>query len=273
MRTVLFATNLGSRRILFPISAWKDSSFISKDAILADTDHEVNERIVHDNNETLFMSTPSSSEGEVIWELSDSEVEGEVSNGSNDLVKQFVFGLTFFLSVFHTFYRLSERAMISLLSFLKSVFYYLGKIQSNQLLLDVALALPKSVYGLQKGFKYADDMTLFTVCPKCCRLYRVEDCVIRIGNRNESLKCVHVEFPNHPQRSYRSQCGAVLMKSIKVGGKPKLIPKKTYIYQIVVKALISVVKRPDFLTKCEHWRERKVGFTLGVLGDVYDGAL
>ena len=30
MRTVLFATNLGSRRSLFPIYAWKDSSFISK---------------------------------------------------------------------------------------------------------------------------------------------------------------------------------------------------------------------------------------------------
>ena len=30
MQTVLFATNLGSRRILFPISAWRDSSFISK---------------------------------------------------------------------------------------------------------------------------------------------------------------------------------------------------------------------------------------------------
>ena len=27
---MLFATNLGSRRNLFPISAWKDSSFISK---------------------------------------------------------------------------------------------------------------------------------------------------------------------------------------------------------------------------------------------------
>ena len=63
------------------------------------------------------------------------------------------------------------------------------------------------------------------------------------------------------------------MKSIKVSGRPKLVPKKTYIYQSVVNALISLAKQPDFLSKCEHWRERRAGFFQGVLGDVYDGAL
>ena len=34
-----------------------------------------------------------------------------------------------------------------------------------------------------------------------------------------------------------------------------------------------MAKQPDFLSKCEHWSERRAGFFQGVLGDVYDGAL
>ena len=43
-----------------------------------------------------------------------------------------------FLSFFHLFYRLSERAMRSLLSFFKTTLALLGHICNNQLLLDIA---------------------------------------------------------------------------------------------------------------------------------------
>ena len=238
----------------------------SNDENIGNSNYEVNEG----SDDEAIQFSPSSSEGEEIWELSDSDTEGETSNES---VERFVFGFTFFLSIFHTFYRLSERAMISLLSFLKSVFLYIGRMQGNQMLLDVAQAIPMSVHTLRKRFKNVNNFTLFTVCPKCANLYRVEDCIIQQGRRNESAKCLYVEFPNHPIQRFRSQCSAVLMKSIKVSGRPKLVPKKTYIYQSVVNALISLAKQPDFLSKCEHWRERRAGFFQGVLGDVYDGAL
>ena len=144
---------------------------------------------------------------------------------SNESVERFVFGFTFFLSIFHIFYRLSERAMISSLSFLKSVFLYFRRMQGNQMLLDVAHTIPISLHTLQKCFKN-NDFTLFTVCPKCANLYRVEDCIIQQGRRNEFAKCLCVEFPNHPIQRFRSHCSAVLMKSIKISGRPKLIPKK-----------------------------------------------
>ena len=46
--------------------------------------------------------------------------------------------------------------MVSLLSFIKSVFALLGGILNDQLLLKVAQSLPKSLYGLHKSFKCED---------------------------------------------------------------------------------------------------------------------
>ena len=39
------------------------------------------------------------------------------------------------------------------------------------------------------------------------------------------------------------------MKQVRLQGKPKFIPKKTYIYRSVIKALVDLAKRPDFLKK------------------------
>ena len=163
--------------------------------------------------------------------------------------------------------------MVSLLSFIKSVFALLGGILNDQLLLKVAQSLPKSLYGLHKSFKCEDGVKFLTVCPKCSQLYDIEDCVVRSPSGIESRKCLFVEFPNHPLRSHRSKCGAVLMKQVRLQGKPKFIPKKTYIYRSVIKALVDLAKRPDFLKKCEHWRECSARFSHGEMGDVYDGRL
>lgn len=63
------------------------------------------------------------------------------------------------------------------------------------------------------------------------------------------------------------------MKHVRLGSKPKLICRKVYIYQSVIETLISMAKRPDFLKKCEHWRECAAKFSHGQMGDVYDGRL
>lgn len=58
------------------------------------------------------------------------------------------------------------------------------------------------------------------------------------------------------------------MKTIKVGGKNKLIPRKTFVYRSVLKALQMMIERGTFLDKCEQWRSRNTdNYTLG---DIYD---
>ena len=56
------------------------------------------------------------------------------------------------------------------------------------------------------------------------------------------------------------------MKKVKVGGKCKLVPRKTYVYRSILKCLMQFVQRPGFLEKYEHWRNRPNEF-----GDVYEG--
>ena len=75
----------------------------------------------------------------------------------------------------------------------------------------VKLSLAKSYIGLGQ-----DEFEKFVACSKCCTLYKTEDCVVRKSNgRTVSKTCGHVRFPNHSQRSRRTQYGALLMKNMR----------------------------------------------------------
>ena len=148
----------------------------------------------------------------------------------------------------------------------------MANICQNPLLLEIAHRLPSSLYKLQKYFsKNASKYTTYAVCPKCSALYDPKDCIIKTGSIEESRKCEHIEFPNHPQRSRRSKCGTVLMKRIKLGAKYKMVPRKTFVYQSIVESLKEMSCRPGFLPLCEKWRQRTL--PPGELGDIYDGQI
>lgn len=74
---------------------------------------------LHDDRATdeSMDTSNSSSEGEEIWELSDSESEDKFHDDSNETVGHLPLGIT---SFFHIVYRLSERAMVCLLSLFTS---------------------------------------------------------------------------------------------------------------------------------------------------------
>ena len=75
----------------------------------------------------------------------------------------------------------------------------------------VKLSLAKSYIGLGQ-----DEFEKFVACSKCCTLYKTEDCVVRKSNgRIVSKTCGHVRFPNHSQRSRRTQYGALLMTNMR----------------------------------------------------------
>ena len=60
------------------------------------------------------------------------------------------------------------------------------------------------------------------------------------------------------------------MKTVKVGSKQKLVPRKIYVYRSVINSLKFMARQKGFLDKCEHWRTRD---SRGFLGDIYDGTL
>lgn len=128
--------------------------------------------------------------------------------------------------------------------------------------------MPKSMLTIQAAFRH-NDFIEYVVCPKCFKLYTLEECIIDVHGRKESKQCNHIEFPDHPQHSRRHACGEVLLKSIKVGSKLKFVPRKTFAYRSIIQSLAAMAKRQGFLEKCDLWRSRRT--PNGFMSDVYDG--
>jgi len=166
-------------------------------------------------------------------------------------------------------FRIPDRAILFLLSFLKDVLLSLiSLIPSSHLLLQIHQNFPLSLRALRQRFSVNRSVTEFVVCTKCSTLYKLEDCTEKSGNDVVSRKC---SFPDHPQRSRRAPCGNVLMKKIKYGTQFKLVPRKTFLYNSGSSALKSILLRPGMLTKCNEWRNYVA--TDGYLNDIVDGRL
>ena len=97
------------------------------------------------------------------------------------------------------------------------------------------------------------------------------DCVIRCGSVEESLKCTHIEYPNHPHHSRRQKCNTLLLKKVHVGKIMKLVPRKVFMYQNVVQCLMRFTSRPGFITRCNLWRERNSNIEQDIISYIYDG--
>jgi len=224
--------------------------------------------IISSSSDSDASSSGSSSDGE-IWEETDDE-DGNSAENLSTQVKTIISGLPFFLVFYHLLFRLSERAITTLLGFFGVLF--LSSITGHRLLAEVSSALPKTMHSFRAKFKPCNYIE-YVVCPKCNTLYTFSDCIVINSGQQESKLCHFIRFPNHPHRSRRTSCNEVLLKRVKVGGNYKLVPRKVYVYRSVIETLKQFTQRPGFLEKCEHWRTRQSTCVDNVLGDVYDGKL
>lgn len=222
----------------------------------SETDSDVN--FSDCNNQT-------SSEGEEVWDVS--EDEAIETSKEEDRTSNILHGVILFLNYFHLFYNLPERAMRTLLQFLGILLSFLAKLCDNIVLTQLSNTFPKSLYCIRKRLKNGDECTEYIVCPKCSTLYTLGECITENGSQQPKM-CNHVEFPNHPQHSRRAKCNSSLVKSVQIGRKTKLVPRKVFAYHSVIETLKEMARRPGFLDMCEHWRDREV---TDVLGDIYDG--
>ena len=91
-----------------------------------------------------------------------------------------------------------------------------------------------------------------------------------MAERSQKL-CDFIKFPLHTHISKRSRCNTVLTKTVIVGGKRKLVPRKSFFYNSVINDLQRLISKKKFLQKCDQWKKRTV--TRGTYADVYDGAI
>ena len=131
--------------------------------------------------------------------------------------------LCLFITFFQLCYRVPERGITLLLSFVRALLLWIGNYLGNSdQLLILRDMIPKNVYFLKKNCSSENG---FYTCrlPKMSHIVR-SDCIIKKRNGTiESARCTIVHYPNHPQVSRRGQCNALLMKQTKYGSSYCLI--------------------------------------------------
>ena len=160
----------------------------------------------------------------------------------------------------------------SILYFFKYFTLYLGKAFQCQPVMDIASGIPLSFQKVRSILRVTDNFVEYVVCPQCHSIYEYKDCIVRTGDGSqESKRCQHVSFPNHPHQSRRKQCGALLLKKVRRDKKYHLVPIRIFPYYPIQKSIERLARSEGFLEMCESWRGRKTFIPDSYLGDIYDG--
>ena len=242
-------------------------------------DNEPQSDPVLDEPQNISLELQSSDESDSapeVWDTcsSESESESEESHTSTP-VRNLQYVVCLFLAFFQLCFRISDKALVYLLSFLCALFKYLcSHVRDAPFLVAFAKTFPTTLYSLRTFLKLESVYVKYVVCPKCHKLYKESQCWKKgLHGVATSLRCNHIQYPNHPQRVHRRKCGAELMKKVKLGRTYKLVPRKVYIYYSIFDALQRLAMRPDFFEQCELWRKHKHNVPSGFYTDVFHGTL
>ena len=162
--------------------------------------------------------------------------------------------------------------MALILTFLRRLLNYVSIMSQIPMFIHLSSIIPKSLKTMRKLIHNKSNHELlceFVVSSKCHALYELSKCIVNEHGQEQSKYCDYVEFPRHPQSSRRLKCNTPLMKWVRVGGKSKLVPCKTFIYQSVIAGIGRLLQNENFLNYCGLWRNRSI--PSGVFCDIYDG--
>ena len=174
----------------------------------------------------------------------------------------------FFILTFQSTFRVSDAAISILLSFLSTFLSILVQgCEVDEDLQSFIKELPTNIIAARKltgGNR--DNFEKFTCCPSCFSIYPWKSNALN----NAQQQCMHFEFPNHPQHWNRKLCGMQLMKVVKTAKQAALhYPRLIYCYKPILQSLQEFLLCPNFIQKCEIWRQKDMADD--VYNDVYDG--
>ena len=179
--------------------------------------------------------------------------------------------LVYFILVwqYKNYMYVSNNAIEQLLKFVQQLLFCIGQLikDHTDLCLVLGTNLPTSLYSARRFLKIdRDNFLQYVVCPKCTKLYHMEEIVVNDGLRNFAKTCSNVPFP----RARRPKtCGAQLAQKVLRNGNIKFYALKTYCYKSIIDSLETLLKRPGLEEQCEKWKTRKIDDDL--YADVYDG--
>ena len=111
-------------------------------------------------------------------------------------------------------FHISSPALGALIIFLYHFLRLLSCSTNSDFLRLLSIHCPKSVCTVYKliGIE-SETFRKYVVCPKCCSVYEMECCFEKqAGGMKRSKCCVHIAYPNHPQKLMCKECGALLLQ-------------------------------------------------------------
>ena len=161
----------------------------------------------------------------------------------------------------------SDTAVEWLLAFLGRFLQTLNYGLGSEFLGNLILLFPTTIYMLHRISNLKrDEFEKFVVCPKCAKLYHLDECIERKHGTILPKKCSNVVFP----QGRAKHCGSKLVDKVILNNDvTKFYPLKVYCWKSIISQLESILQRTGIPELCEQWRRREV--LESVLSDVYDG--
>ena len=179
-----------------------------------------------------------------------------------------------FLMLWGHLFNLSNAALNVLVLFIQQFLKLIAPNKSdNHNTSQQQRALPKSLKNIHSVLGLnSDDFLQYVVCSRCDSVYELASCLQKNSFGTLVAKsCVHIEFPNHPLRTKRKQCGVSLFQRVCRSSKISFQPYKVYAYYPIKTALARLFNRKGFFSLCEHWRTRNPSSEY--MGDIYDSCI
>ena len=182
------------------------------------------------DDDTSCTDTFSLVSGEEIWENSSDDDVGQLSRSEPTSIKanRILYAISFFLSFFQLTFRVSERAMAALLTFLRVLLSYVSSLSQNEVLIRLSSLIPKSLFSMRKFFKDRDGLCEYVVCPKCHALYEISQCIVKVGVSSQSFVTLLSFLDTHTPQGDQSVIDEVGSESweIKVSSSQNLCLSK-----------------------------------------------
>ena len=225
----------------------------------------------HENDESdleLLVEVLEESDDELAINTSSFEAGHSIELRSMIKLLQFV---SLFLLKFRAVYRISDNAMQVLLKFLKKFIELISSalfVDQNSLIIrTLADRLPTTLKQCILG-PSRNNWKEFIVCTKCHTLY--SGCE---SSKMDHL-CNHIEYPEHPHKSFRRPCGNNLFKTVRTKGNKLIkIPRKIFYYREIKESIQKILQQPGLLHACNTWKDRMLLDSCNMLGDVVDGCV
>ena len=167
----------------------------------------------------------------------------------------------------------SDIAIEQLLKFVQQIMFCIGHLikEHTELCFVLATNLPTTLFSARKFLGIdRDNFHQNVVCPKCTKLYQMDEIVVNNGRQSFARTCDNL--PGFPRAKRQKTCGAQLaQKIILKNGAVKFYAYKTYCYRSIIDSLETLLKRPGLEEQCEKWKSRKIDNDL--YADVYDGQI